>query len=343
MAEPPPAASGRDASRSATAEQPGAALTKFDRDTAVWREPDAGGATDDGASGRQIVFGAEVAPDWRAGRGPHGGYLAAMLLRALIETVADETRAPRSLTIHYARAPEPGPVQISTVIEREGRSLSTLSARMEQDGRADRARAGGVLGAVERAGDSRPADARRRAAGPVARGGQADRARGSRSSPATWSCSRASTGSPFAGAEQPMEIGAWLGLAEPRPIDALSLAFFSDALIPAPFMRMAEPAAAPTIDLTVHFRARMHRQPDAASSLVGDARELCLAQTTTELIHDGFFEEDGVIWAADGTLLAQSRQLAILIPFRPGVNNARARRTLRWPSWLPDQGAFPNG
>ena len=78
------------------------------------------------------MFGAEVAPDWRAGRGPHGGYLAAMLLRALIESVADATRAPRSLTIHYARAPEPGPVRITTTIERQGRSLSTLSARMQQ-------------------------------------------------------------------------------------------------------------------------------------------------------------------------------------------------------------------
>ena len=54
-----------------------------------------------------------------------------MLLRALIETVAEPARAPRSLTIHYARAPEPGPVSIHTVIERAGRSLSTLSARME--------------------------------------------------------------------------------------------------------------------------------------------------------------------------------------------------------------------
>ena len=71
-------------------------------------------------------FAAEVSPDWRAGRGPHGGYLAAMLLRALIETVADPLRAPRSLTIHYARAPEPGPVTIATTIERAGRSLSTL-------------------------------------------------------------------------------------------------------------------------------------------------------------------------------------------------------------------------
>ncbi len=80
------------------------------------------------------MFAAKVSPDWRAGRGPHGGYLAAMLLRALIETVADAARAPRSLTIHYPRAPQPGPVSIHTVIERAGRSLSTLSARMEQDG-----------------------------------------------------------------------------------------------------------------------------------------------------------------------------------------------------------------
>ena len=43
---------------------------------------------------------------------------------------------------------------------------------------------------------------------------------------------------PFAGSEQPMEVGGWLGLAEPRPIDALSLAFFSDALFPPPFMRL---------------------------------------------------------------------------------------------------------
>jgi len=32
------------------------------------------------------------------------------------------------------------------------------------------------------------------------------------------------------------------------------------------------------------------------------------------LVHEGFFEEDGVVWAADGTVLAQSRQLAILLP-----------------------------
>jgi acyl-coenzyme A thioesterase PaaI-like protein len=130
--------------------------TTFDRDTAVRRraadvaligEPHdmdrttlaeaatAAEATATCTTPSAAVFDADVSPDWRAGRGPHGGYLAAMLLRALTETVADSQRAPRSLTIHYARAPEPGPVEIRTTIERAGRSLSTLSARMEQDGR----------------------------------------------------------------------------------------------------------------------------------------------------------------------------------------------------------------
>ena len=69
---------------------------------------------DDDGRRRRAQFAADVSPDWRAGRGPHGGYLAAMLLRALIETVADPLRAPRSLTIHYARAPQPGAVTIAS-------------------------------------------------------------------------------------------------------------------------------------------------------------------------------------------------------------------------------------
>jgi acyl-CoA thioesterase len=274
--------------------------TKFDRDTAVWRE--------DQETDGQTVFGAEVAPDWRAGRGPHGGYLAAMLLRALIESVADDARAPRSLTIHYARAPEPGPVRISTVIERQGRSLSTLSARMHQ---------GDELIAIVLAAFSLPwggpelSDARMPKVDPPdpSREGVKLIEHGGPEFARHIVLQPRMDGSVFSGDEQPMRIRGWIGLAEPRPIDALSLAFFSDALIPAPYMRMSEPAAVPTIDLTVHFRARLRAEPDA------DPRELCLAQTTTELIHDGFFVEDGLIWATDGTLLAHSRQLAIVIPF----------------------------
>jgi acyl-CoA thioesterase len=282
----------------ASAPAPGA----FDRDTAVLLEH---------GSESESTFAAEVSPDWRAGRGPHGGYLAAMLLRALIETVADPLRAPRSLTIHYPRAPEPGPVSIHTRVEREGRSLSTLSARMEQDGRLIAL----VLSAFSVAWDGPelselkmpnvPGPDPTREAGTLEKLG---------APPFTRHLVMQSRigGRPFAASEQPMEIGGWLGLAEPRPIDPLSLAFFSDALFPPPFVRLSrdQPVVAPTIDLTIHFRTTMPRSADP------DPDELCLARFRTRLAHEGFFDESGVIWAQDGTVLAQSRQLAILLPVR---------------------------
>lgn len=299
------------ASEPSLADQPVVGPGKFDRDTAVWRQDGADGASaDDRAdgAGHQKLFGAEVAPDWRAGRGPHGGYLAAMLLRALVESVADAERAPRSLTIHYARAPEPGPVQITTTLERQGRSLSTLSARMHQGERliALALAAFSVPWGDPEISDVRmpavePADPSREGVKLIEHGGP-EFARHIVLQPRM-------EGMPFSAAEQQMEIRAWIGLAEPRPLDALSLAFFSDALIPAPYMRLAEPVAVPTVDLTVHFLTHAPREHEP------DPRALCLARTTTELIHEGFFVEDGAIWAADGTLLAKSRQLAIVIPF----------------------------
>jgi acyl-CoA thioesterase len=302
--------------------------TEFDRDTAVRRRP-AGGcdqlATDgDGASpavaaaAATALFDADVSPDWRAGRGPHGGYLAAMLLRALTETVADEQRAPRSLTIHYARAPEPGPVQIHTAIERAGRSLSTLSARMEQDGRLMALALASFSVpwhapeiSEEPLPDVEPAEPRIDAprpphpmAPPFARHIEFQPRIGT---------------PPFAGAQAPMEIGGWLALAELRPLDTLALAFFSDALFSPPFIRLSEPAVTPTIDLTIHFRASLAPSSNPETEL----GEHCFARFHSTVLHEGFFEEDGVIWAPDGTVLVHSRQLAIVMPIDP---DRRVRR-----------------
>jgi acyl-CoA thioesterase len=294
-------------------------LTTFDRDTAVQRVDE---QSTDGKHAAEVRFTAEVSSDWRAGRGPHGGYLAAILLRALIETVADPARsggpaggrsggrAARSLTIHYARAPKPGPVSIRVVLEREGRSLSTLSARMEQDGSLVAL----VLAAFsvpwpapeiyeEPMPDVAPPDPQRRSGKLLFEGAP----------PFTQHLVlQPRIGViPFQGASAPMEVGAWLGLAEPRPLDAISLAFLSDAMFSPPFIRIDQPATSPTVDLTIHFRASLPRVANP------NPDELCFARFHTGLLHEGFFEEDGVIWAADGTVLIQSRQLAIMMPLTP--------------------------
>jgi acyl-CoA thioesterase len=274
-------------------------LGSFERDTAVRAEP---------PCGPERVFAAGVSPEWRAGRGPHGGYLAAMILRALTDTVADPARGPRSLTIHFARAPEPGPVAIHTTLERHGRSLSTLSARMLQDGR---------LMALALAAFSVPWAAPEIAELAMPEVAPADLSRDT--------CERLSEvappftrylviqprlgGMPFAGSDAAMEVGAWVRLRDAaRPTDAPTVALFSDALYPASSVRLVHPAASPTIDLTIHFRTALPREHG------GQPGEPCFARFRTGVVHEGFFEEDGAVWAANGVLLAQSRQLAILMP-----------------------------
>jgi acyl-CoA thioesterase len=107
---------------------------------------------------------------------------------------------------------------------------------------------------------------------------------------------------PCAGGEAAL-TGGWIAFADgPQALDAPALAMLTDAWLPAPFARLSEPVGAPTIDLTIHFRA-----PEL---VVG---EPVLAVFRSRFAHAGFFEEDGELWSADGRLLAQSRQLGLLL------------------------------
>ena len=101
--------------------------------------------------------------------------------------------------------------------------------------------------------------------------------------------------------------GGWIRLPEHRAVDALVAAAITDGWVPPTFSRVEEPVVVPTVDLTIHFRARVPL-PGA------DPAAPVLARFRSTTARDGFFEEDGELWAPDGTLLAQSRQLGILVP-----------------------------
>ena len=106
---------------------------------------------------------------------------------------------------------------------------------------------------------------------------------------------------PFSGGEA--LTGGWLRTRDGDPLSPELIALFTDAWWPAPFSRLDAPAMAPTLELTIHFRAR----PDPRESYA-------LVRFTAEAAIDGFFDERGEIWGTDGRLLAQSRQLALLRP-----------------------------
>lgn len=246
-------------------------------------------------------YDAVCAGDWSAPTGPNGGYLAAVVLRAMLAELDDPARDARALNLHYLRAPQPGPARVDVTVERSGRSMSTLTARLEQ---ADRTcvLAIGAFGA--------PFAAAADYADPPPEVLPPHALKATRDDPRFPPISRRlevrrAIGGPAFGGAPEADSGGWLRLREPVPVDAPLLALMVDAWLPAVFAYLTEPAMAPTVELTIHFRA-----PATARALPADTQLLARFRSLTAA--DGYAEEDGWVWAPDGTLLAQSRQLHLL-------------------------------
>lgn len=92
-------------------------------------------------------------------------------------------------------------------------------------------------------------------------------------------------------------------LVEPEPIDEIVVAALADGWLPAAMVKATGPSLALTLELTVEF-AQDVGQLEAGSELI--------VRFTSPVCKDGYFSEDGEIWTERGTLLARSRQLAIL-------------------------------
>ena len=264
--------------------------TAFDRGVAV---------TSQGAG----VYAAEVDGNWNAPFGANGGYVAAVVLRAMAAEVGDRARPARSITLHYLRPPQAGSAVVEVTVERTGRNLSTLSARLVQDGRLC------VLALAAFAGDFPVLDRFTAAMPDVAPPEMIEpwAVRPEQPPIAHRIEFRGAVGPlPFSGADEALS-GGWIRMHEPQPLDAAALALYADAWLPAVFTRHHGPVAAPTIDLTIHFR-----DPAAALAVPPDAALLVVFRSSHAA--GGYVEEDGELWSADGVLLAHCRQLALLQP-----------------------------
>jgi len=263
-------------------------MTRFDRDTAVTPLLDR-------------HFQVHLHAGWWVGRGANGGYLAAILLRSLLAEVPPE-RAPRSLTVHFVGAPEAGAAEVETRPEREGRSLSSWTARLRQ-GERTVAVALAVFG-TEREGlrfARRPIPA----APPAA---ACPRLAAFHAMHERWEF-RWAFGQP-PGSSAPIALsGGWVRPEEPRCADAPLVTAACDAFPPTCFSMAPEPDAfgpIPTVELTIHFRRTLplrSAQPE----------EFLLGRFESRTAVEGFVDTDGEVWSADGTLLAEVHQLAVFI------------------------------
>jgi acyl-CoA thioesterase len=262
--------------------------TRFDADTSLTRV-DAG------------TFVGRISETWWVGRGPNGGYLAALVLRALNLALDEPARRVRSLTLHYLEPPGAGACEIAVRVERSGRSLTTLSARLTQEGRAC------VLAlaafSVPRTSLSH-ASAHMPEALPLEAALPLPQFEGSPAFREQYAY-RWAVGDPPLSGSRHARAGGWIRLAEPRLADDLLVAAYTDAWLPSIYPVLRTPLSTPTIDLTIHFRAEL---PLPAAR----PEDYYLAVFSSRLAESGVFEEDGEIWSTGGVLLAQSRQLALL-------------------------------
>ncbi|MCX2181715.1 thioesterase family protein [Streptomyces sp. SKN60] len=266
--------------------------SEFDRDTAVTlRAPG--------------VYDAELSAGWTIIHAVNGGYLLALLGRALGQHLPHPD--PFTISAHYLTPSVPGPAVIRVETVRTGRTLSTGQASLLQfaeDGtEVERIRVLASYGDL----DALPDDVRTTAAPPAiapidqcfgASDGPTPAIPGSsaiterldiRLDPATvgWAI-----GAPSGKGE----MRGWFGLADGRDPDPLSLLLTVDALPPTSF-ELGLKGWTPTVELTTHVRCRPAPGPLRVS-------------ITTRNLAGGFLEEDAEVWDSADRLVAQSRQLA---------------------------------
>ena len=179
-------------------------MPSFDQDTAL--EPVGAGRW------RATVF-----EHWFVVGGPNGGFLAALMARAMTKT-AGAGQPPRSLTLQFLRAPVAGEVEGQP--EWDDTQMPPAPAPDQCEPIPPR-----PPGALPFLGnyEMRPA------LGPP-------------------------LGVP-APPDQPARTAGWIRPVRARGLDPILIAALADAWLPAAHLRLPEPGFVPTLDLTIHWRA----------------------------------------------------------------------------------------
>ena len=240
-------------------------------------------------------------PAW-FGAGPHGGHLAAQLLRAMLAEAGDDALAPRTLTVHFVTRGEPGDLVVEATVERMGRSLATVTARGLQEDRLvalavaalGRDREGPQLGHASMPAVPPPAELR----------GPSERAQSAMPPFARQYELRYGVGAPGSGAAQ---TGGWIRPIVPRRPDHLLTTALTDTWMPSVFAALQERIPTTTVELTVNYLA-------PARGIAPDAWYLTMF--TAPASASGYFREEGEVWSPDGRLLVRSSQLAVFLAGR---------------------------
>lgn len=252
-------------------------------------------------SGDGPAFGAVLDGRWDGHEGANGGFLLCLATRAVGEVLPFPD--PLVVSGFYLRPGSPGPAEVAVEVVRAGRTTAFGQASVCRDGKevlrataaytdlaAAAARGGPSFASIAPPDLPPPAQCQpliRLANPPIT---FSERIEYRVTELPGWVTRTPPSGHPV--------YEGWMRFADGREPDLLSLPLFVDAVAPAALelglRRMT------TVELTVYLRAR-------------PAPGWLAYRTATRYLADGYFEEDAEIWDSAGRLVAQSRQLGLVL------------------------------
>ena len=236
--------------------------------------------------------------------GPFGGWLAAMLLHAVLSE--DEARGdPVSLQAQFIGSLRQAPFSIHTRRLRQGRSTAFWQSEIRQapeDGGDAQVCAHATVTLAGWRETFTLTDAVMPPVPPATTSPQVPpRPFGAPAFLARYDF-RMASGPMFQSAPD-MNSLLWVRDAEPRRYDARSIAAICDAPFPSIWLRLDHPVLITTVAYNVFFRT-------GAAGLASAGDGHVLLQSRCASGSDGFFDQDTLVWSETGALLAQTQQLA---------------------------------
>ncbi|MCY6379985.1 acyl-CoA thioesterase [Hoeflea prorocentri] len=231
-------------------------------------------------------------------KGPYGGWIAALLIKAVLHDLEDARFEPIALTVDFMKAPPEGPLILRRTCDRVGRTAAFWRVMLELPDGTPCARAMLTLAPHRETlifsnpemPDVPPAEAVETFNG--------------RMLPINWA--KLYETRPIKGKMGDVTSDAhslvWTRDADGRPLDYLSITAIADSPFPRLFLATGRPSNISTISMTVYFHS-------TTSEMAAIGNDSILVDARCERSFGGFYDQHTRFYARSGETIAVSQQM----------------------------------
>jgi len=249
------------------------------------------------------TFEATLSERWANGPGAYGGIVAASVLRQMERVLDDDEQVPRTLNLHLSAPLRFEPAKLTVELDHAGMTVSHLSAHLDQSGGT----AATASATFARARTESP-DVLRLQRPDVPPPEEIEIISDTPMLP-RFACEffeyQYCLGAfPMSGADEPVS-GGWLSSEEPVEDGPILAACLLDAWPPSIFSTFETFRRTLTVDLRYQFWQAGERS--------GATDEPFVFRAKSDVVREGYAEEDAVLWSRDDEIVARAKQLYAIL------------------------------